>query len=401
MFLIRQAKAKDVSTLVKLARMVYFINLPANENLVTEKVAHSSRCFFKAAGVEPAPGSQGGERGGQRRSTRGTAGYSAIETESDLFMFTLEDTDTGGVIGTSQVRAHQGGPGNPNWSMKLSEKKFFSAELGQGTTHTVMQLYADETGPSEVGGLILQPSHRGHRLRPGRLLSLVRFHYIALHREVFASRIIAEMMPPVTSDGENAFWDAFGRKFIPVKYAEADRFCQFNRKFISELLPKEEMYITLFPLEIQNMVGVVSRETIPARRMLETIGFTYRRFVDPFDGGPHLEAETDNLKLVQESRGATMGKVVAEERCEGYGIVSITTSEGEFRAVEGPYMLQEGSDGWVMRVTQEMATLLGATPGLAGGVTPLPRMIAEEPIAASLPQKARAKASRKAIKPSK
>jgi len=149
------------------------------------------------------------------------------------------------------------------------------------------------------------------------------------------------------------------------------------------------------------MVGVVSRETIPARRMLETIGFTYRRFVDPFDGGPHLEAETDNLKLVQESRGATMGKVVAEERCEGYGIVSITTSEGEFRAVEGPYMLQEGSDGWVMRVTQEMATLLGATPGLAGGVTPLPRMIAEEPIAASLPQKARAKASRKAIKPSK
>jgi arginine N-succinyltransferase len=292
-------------------------------------------------------------------------------------MFAMEDMDTGGVIGTSQVRAHQGGPGNPNWSMKLSDKDFYSPALGQGTTHTVMQLYGDETGPTEIGGLILQPSHRGHRARPGRLLSFVRFHYMALHRAVFADRIIAEMMPPVTSEGDNAFWDHFGRKFIPVRYAEADRFCQFNRRFISELLPKEEIFITLFPLEIQNMVGVVSRETLPARRMLESIGFTFRRFVDPFDGGPHLEAETDSLTLIKETRTGVLGKALAAERCEGYGIVSVTTEDGEFRAVEASYSVAEGvggGGGVVVRVPEEVARVLGGGAGMMAWVTPLKRM---------------------------
>lgn len=362
MFLIRAAQSKDVSTFLKLARMVYFINLPPDERIIADKVTHSSRCFAKAAGVkEDKPTGKSRKRSG--------GGMAAMETDSDLFVFSLDDLETGGVVGTSQVRAHQGGPGNPNWSMQLTEKKFFSPALGQGTTHTVGKLYGDETGPSEIGGLILQPSHRGHRLRPGRLLSFVRFHFIALYRHLFADRVLAEMMAPVTTEGDNVFWDHFGRKFVPVKYAEADRFCQHNRGFIPELLPKEEIYITLFPLEVQNMVGVVSRETIPARRLLESLGFRYRNFIDPFDGGPHLDAPTSDISLVKATKPGTLGKPITADRCDGYGIVSVLHKDGQFFAIESPYSLDEGE----LRIPQESMMLMKAAPGMASGATPLER----------------------------
>ncbi|QYU69993.1 arginine N-succinyltransferase [Leptolyngbya sp. 15MV] len=372
MFVIRQSKPRDVATLLKLARMVYFINLPPNESIIGEKIQHSLRCFVKAGGGHvdtPA------ESGGRPRVRRGVQGL-AHAHDSDLFMFTIEEVETdtdgrrvgeGAVVGTCQVRAHMGGPGNPNWSMKLSERKFFSPELGQGTTHTVAQLYGDESGPSEIGGLILQPSHRGHKLRPGRLLSFVRFHFIGLHRGLFADRVLAEMMAPVSSEGDNAFWDAFGRKFIPVRYAEADRFCQHNRAFIKDLLPKEEIYVTLLPLEIQNMVGAVSKETVPARRLLESLGFRFRGFIDPFDAGPHLDAATDEISLVKQTRRVELGKPLAEDRCDQWGIVSVLNHEGEFRAVEGPCALS----GPTLRTTAAMFEALRLEGAPMAGFTPL------------------------------
>src|SRR3954468_19177883 len=109
-FLIRQSKPDDVPTLLKLARMVYFINLPPDDRIIAEKIEHSQRCFKKiAAGAPPAPQGKKGRRNGV-----GT-GWSSSEQDSDMFMFTIED-ESGGVIGTSQVRARQGGAGNPNWA---------------------------------------------------------------------------------------------------------------------------------------------------------------------------------------------------------------------------------------------------------------------------------------------
>lgn len=362
MFLIRQAKPADVSTLLKLARMVYFINLPPEERVIAAKIDHSTRCFRRVAGAPEEKGARPRRSGGG-----GKAGFANIEEDSDNFMFAIEDVESGGVIGTSQVRTRQGGPGNPNWSMRVSEKRFYSQSLGMGTTHTVGQLYADESGPTEIGGLILQPSHRGHPLRPGRFLSFVRFHFVALHRGLFADRILAEMMGPVTNEGDSVFWDAFGRKFIPVKFAEADRFCQHNRKFISELLPKEEIYLTLLPLDVINMLGSVSRETIPARRILENLGFKYTGSIDPFDGGPHLYARTDEVSLVKATSRGELGRAIAEEKCPRAGIVSVLDRNGEFRAVETRFAAVGGE----VRVPSRAMELLNASTGAAVGSTAL------------------------------
>jgi arginine N-succinyltransferase len=365
--------------------MVYFINLPPEERLIAAKIEHSVRCFRRLAG---APGSAPPPK---RRKGQSLSGYAAIEEDSDLFMFTIMDVDDGGVIGTSQVRPRQGGPGNPNWGFKVTEKKFHSESLGFGTTHKVGQLYGDESGPTEIGGLIIQPSHRGHRLRPGRLLSFVRFHFMGLYREAFADRVLAEMMAPVSSEGDNLFWDAFGRKFIPVKYVEADRFCQHNRKFISELLPKEEIYLTLFPLEVQNQLGVVSRETLPARRMLESLGFRYKGFIDPFDGGPHLEANTDEIVLVRETRRLKLGKPLAEADSGDPAIVSYTNDQGEFRATETPSRIEKDT----VRLSRGAMKLLEVETGDRVGFTPTKRWHKDEPAAeapAAKPSRRRVKA---------
>jgi arginine N-succinyltransferase len=372
-FVIRQSKPEDASTLQKLARMVYFINLPPDERLILEKIQHSQRCFNKlVAGV-------GGEASKQerRRPKRQGSGLSHMQEESDLFMFTIVDTDSqagGAILGTSQVRAKMGGPGNPNWAFKISEKSFRSVQLGWGTNHKVGQLYGDESGPTEIGGLILAPSHRGHRARPGRFLSFVRFHFVALNRAVFSNRIIAEMAPPVTPEGDNLFWDAFGRKFIPVKYAEADRFCQHNRAFISELLPKEEIYLSLLPLEVQNQIGAVSPETVPARRLLESLGFSYRGIVDPFDTGPHLEADTDQVSLVRDTRLLTLGKPASPERCTTPVMLSTINEDGEFRACETYAEVEEGS----VRVPRQVMESLLASAGAQVGMTPMSAWVRPE-----------------------
>jgi arginine N-succinyltransferase len=230
MFLIRRTTMEDVATLLKLAKMVHFINLPADNDIIAGKVQHSRKSFMKAASGDAAA-DQIDEIIPTPRRPDGSSleGFSSAITQADLFMFTLEDTETGAVLGSSQVVSSMSGPGRPSVSFKLSRKEFFSESLQTGTSHTVAKLYLDESGPSEIGGLILQPSYRSNKAKLGKLLSLIRFHFMALNRPLFADKVLAEMMAPISPDGTNLLWDYLGRRFISLSYTEADRFCRARR----------------------------------------------------------------------------------------------------------------------------------------------------------------------------
>ena len=359
MFLIRRSKIEDVPTLLKLAKMVYFINLPADQEIIRAKVLHSRNCFVRVAGAEP------GTAVSPRAAGPGLAGHGATLTKSDLFMFTLEDTETGSVLGTSQIISHMGGPGSPTVSLKLSRRDFYSQSLQMGTTMTVGRLHLDESGPSEIGGLILQPSFRKHKQKLGRLLSLIRFHWVGLHPALFAERVIAEMMAPLTADGQNLFWDYFGRRFINLSYAEADRFCQTSREFMISLLPHDDIYLNLLPPEARALVAQVGPETVPARKLLEGLGFKYTDKVDPFDAGPYLEAATADISIVRATRFVTLGDAVARGQCRHTGYVSVLDPDGEFRAIECPVL----SDAKGVRLPRESLELLAAEPGRTVGLT--------------------------------
>lgn len=381
MFVMRRARTEDVSTLLKLAKMVHFINLPADKDIIADKAGWSRECFLKAAETVHGPGRRSARMGhGERRpGDRGAgpvhgggreleSGLAAEVSRSDLFMFVLEDTESRGVLGTSQIISKMGGPGRPNVSLKLGRREMFSKSLQMGTTHTVAKLWLDESGPTEIGGLILQPSYRGHKGKLGRFLSMVRFHFMGLHPGFFSERVIAEMMAPITPDGHNTLWEYLGRRFINLTYAEADGFCQYSKEFITSLMPREEIYLTLLPPEARAVVAQVGPETVPARRMLEKLGFAYHDLIDPFDGGPTLEAATSSIVPIQQTRRLALGTSALEGAAEGIAIVSTLDADGEFRAVQSAYQLD--ADGLPRLPAAELAAL-EVGPGALVGFTPV------------------------------
>ena len=55
-------------------------------------------------------------------------------------------------------------------------------------------------------------------------------------------------------------------------------------------------------LPVARVQPIWKRPTIGAQRLLQSIGFHWNGCVDPFDGGPHYEAHTDEITLVRDAR---------------------------------------------------------------------------------------------------
>lgn len=339
MFVIRQALPDDAPTLLKLARMVHFINLPADKDIIAAKISRSQRSF-KGEVADPR----------QRQ-----------------FMFVLEDTESGSVIGTSSLICQISWTGWPQIYLQVRRREAFSRDLNTGLVHMTIQVMLDESGPSELGGLILAPGYRGHRERLGSLLSLVRFHFVGLHRALFQERIMAELMGPLTPDSHTMFWEFFGRRFIPLSYTEADAFCQHSKEFMSSLLPKEEMYASILPPEARNLIGKVGEETRPAKAMLEKQGFVYLDRCDPFDGGPYLEARRDDIPLVQATGEATLSAEDGGEMPSAAFVSCAADGRLGFRALRTRCRLEGGR----VVLPRHVAQAIGAAPGASVGVTPL------------------------------
>lgn len=336
MFRIRQAVSEDSSTLLKLAKMVHFINLPSDPDIINAKLARSRRSF---------------------------AGRAVNDQERE-FMFVLEDTDTGNIVGTSSIISTISWPGHPHTYFQVAKHEYYSEDLQTGQVHTTLQLGIDETGPSEIGGLILGPSYRGHKAKLGMQLSLIRFHFLGLHREWFSKRILAEMMGPLTPDSRNLLWEYLGRRFINLSFTEADRFCQRSKEFITSLFPKSEIHVSLLPPEARNLLGRVGKETEPARRLLERIGFKYDGQIDPFDGGPYLQANVDDIELVTTTKQYKFTGTA--DKLTDMGFVSAHDESG-FRALRTEFSLSKND----LCISQEAADLLKIEPGAALGFTPL------------------------------
>ena len=130
----------------------------------------------------------------------------------------------------------------------------------------------------------------------------VRFLFIAMFRSRFRPNVIAELMPPLMPDGRSELWEFLGRHFVGLSYQEADKLSQSNKEFITALFPQTPIYATLLPPDVLARIGEVGEETKGVRKMLESVGFEYSERIDPFDGGPHFEASTDDITLIKQSR---------------------------------------------------------------------------------------------------
>ncbi len=341
MLILRPVAPEDLDHIVALAKQLDSMNLPADRDFLDERVQCSLRSF--AGDLE--------------------------DPKRGIYVFMLEDTETGRCVGTSTLIAKQGTPEAPYYWLAVSSEERRSLELDKRFVHTKLQLMSSEDGPTEIGGLILDPDYRRHPGKCGKALSIVRFAYISAHPERFERHVIAEMLSPFEAPGKNRLWDAFGARFTGLSYREADHLSARSKQFIADLFPRDPVYTTLFPEAVQDSIGQANETAVAAVRILEKVGFHPLNQVDPFDGGPYYGAARDAIVSVRERRRLVLPGLTAESVAPPEGPLVLLSAEGSlgFRATVVPF-----DPGGAPVVSKRCREMLGVSNGDKVSVTPLP-----------------------------
>jgi arginine N-succinyltransferase len=239
-----------------------------------------------------------------------------------MFLFVLENVDTGQIRGTCQVFGMVGVHA-PFYSYRMGTLTQTSKALGKTFRAQLLNLSTDLEGSSEVGGLFLHPGERAGGL--GLLLARSRYLFIKLHRERFGRRVLAELRGVIDESGGSPFWDAIAGKFFDMNFQEADEFnAAHGTQFIADLMPKTPIYTAMLPESARSVIGVPHPKGRAAMKMLENEGFQFDCYIDIFDGGPTMLAPTDQIRTIRESRTLVLDAVVDEVQTAADGTVSVS-----------------------------------------------------------------------------
>lgn len=329
-FRIRPGQPGDLDALYEMAKLTGggFTNLPADRDALEAKLARSVDTL--AGEAEPAAGG--------------------------LIVLVLENATTGAVRGTSQIFTHVGRE-VPFYSYRIGTLSQHSRELGRTFSAETLTLCTDLEGSSEVGGLFLHPNERAGGL--GMLLARSRYLFIRAHRARFADRVLAELRGIIDEAGGSPFWDGVAGKFFGMPFQEADAFnAVHGNQFIADLMPKHPVYTAMLPDSARNAIGLPHPIGRAAMRMLEVEGFSHDRYIDIFDGGPTMVAQTDRVTSIA---GAQGGRVVdIEPQVDGERrLVAAGTGE-EFIAA---YARVSAGENGALTIDKEGADLLNIRTG--------------------------------------
>ncbi|MEQ1493627.1 MAG: arginine N-succinyltransferase [Terricaulis sp.] len=107
----------------------------------------------------------------------------------------------------------------------------------------------------------------------------------------------------VYPDGTSPFWEAVGRHFFKMDFAEADKLsATTDNQFILDLMPQHAIYVDLLSQEAREVVGKCHKDGEGAQRLLEWEGFAFANVVDIFDGGPLMSVQRDHIRTLRESK---------------------------------------------------------------------------------------------------
>jgi arginine N-succinyltransferase len=274
LFILRNVCADDLEDLYELSGKVQFINLPHDKEIIKNKIKKSVKTFITPSS----------------------------ELENNVYFFVLEDLETQKVIGVSMIHAQHGTEKEPHFYLKVGSEHKFSQTINTGFVHGTLKLGLETNGPTEIGGLVVNPHYRGHPDKLGKQIAFVRFLYMSMFPERFKETVHSELMPPLEKDGSSPLWEAIGRRFINMDYQQADILSRNNKEFILSLFPSENIYMTLLSPSARDAIGKVGKQTEPIKNMLEKVGFKYISEVDPFDGGPHYRAKLKETTLFKNLR---------------------------------------------------------------------------------------------------
>jgi arginine N-succinyltransferase len=336
-FLLRDVSPGDLDALYAVAEHLDSVNLPHDRAVLEGQIEHSLRSF--------------------------SGGLDVFQRE---YVFALFEGER--LVGTSMVYAQHGTRRAPHIFFDVMTDERYSETLDRHFVHQVLRIGYNYNGPTEIGGLILLPEFRRHPLALGRWLSYVRFLYMARHRSAFRDEVLSELLPPLEPDGTSLLWEHLGRHFTGLSYQEADRISKTNKEFIRTLFPAEPIYTCLLPQRVRAMIGQVGPETRGVEKMLRRIGFTYAERIDPFDGGPHFVARTDDIPLLKQTLRARAMAVDSADEGRPFGLLCVERDHPpHFLATGGRYRLEGDRVG----LPEEVRRTLQVQAGDEVGILPL------------------------------
>jgi arginine N-succinyltransferase len=304
---LRAAGSKDLAALARLAKRLDTVNLPSDPTALTTML---------------------------RRSARSFAGKVHDRAEA-AYVFVAEDRSARRIAGASVIIAKHGTPDSPHYYLEMAEEERYSRTLRRLFRHTYLHLRRSFDGPTEVGGLVVDPAYRGHPQKVGKQLSYCRFLYMGMHPERFEPSVLAEMLPPLTASGASPLWECYGRRVTGLSFHDADLLSRSDKEFIDALFPSAPIYVCMLPEEVRDQIGVVGPQSAAALHVLQKIGLRFLDQIDPFDGGPYWGARLADVTLVRALRRAAIRiDPDARERAgKGEELLVATEAGGGFRAV--------------------------------------------------------------------
>lgn len=317
-YLYREAGPDDLEGVVRLAGHLDSLNLPADAEAIAAMIDASVSSF----------------------------GRNDPDDRSGRFLFVLERSSDGALLGTSMIVASHGTTEDPHHAFRIDVEERYSESLDELFAHQTLTLVQSYRPHTEIGALVLHPDFRGHPDRLGQGLSFVRFLYMALQPGRFHDRVEAELLPPLEADGSSLLWEWLGRPFTRLSYRDADRLSRGNREFIRSLFPRTPIHTALAPAEVQAVIGAIGAQTHGVARMLTAAGFRFNHHIDPFDGGPHFEAHRVEILPLQQARTLPFAGLTSAADAPKRLITRV--GAGPFRAALGLWL--ETGDGALIDV---------------------------------------------------
>lgn len=243
---------------------------------------------------------------------------------NEQYLFVLEDEHSHEIMGTTGIQASVG------LDRPLHHFKRDRTTGPAGLVRETLTRCEHYAGCTEICSLYLRPDYR--QANAGKLLSKVRFLFMAMHPERFANTVIAEMRGVSDTHGHSPFWNWLRHQVVDLDFSTVTQLsAQSDARFLEQLVPPGPFDIADMTIEAQAVIGQVHPDTRPALHLLKQEGFRHRGLVDLFDAGPTIECARDAITSVRNSglyRGLYGGTritahtgfplIVANGQCSGF-----------------------------------------------------------------------------------
>lgn len=218
---------------------------------------------------------------------------------NEHYLFVLEDQETGALAGTTGIRASVG-QNTPVVHFRHTRVLNYSRNGSARILADTLAPCQHYRGCTEICSLYLRPAYR--QSHAGKLLSRVRFLFMALHPHRFADTVIAQMRGVSNAEGQAPLWDSLRHLAGEVDFIAATRQLQADPAGFVRSLPSIPLPTHQLNPAARAVLGQVHPDTRPALHLLEQEGFRYQGLMDLLDGGPTVACQRRHITSVRNTR---------------------------------------------------------------------------------------------------